>query len=53
MIASDLLWEVLRRLGVDGRMLGALQSLYANATVAMKVGDRTGRSLQLPSRTGL
>ena len=43
--------EVLRRLGVDGRTLGALQSLYANATVAMKIGDRTGQSL--PSRTGL
>ena len=47
-VNRELLWEVLRRLGVDGRMLGALQSLYANVTVAMKIGDRTGQSLPSP-----
>ena len=46
-----LLWEVLRRLGIGGRMLAAVQSLYAGCTVAMKIGDRVGRSL--PSVTGL
>ena len=46
-----LLWEALRRLGIDGRMLSAIQSLYANSTVAMKIGNRMGPGL--PSETGL
>jgi hypothetical protein len=46
-----LLWEALRRLGIDGRMLSAIQSLYANSTVAMKIGNRKGPGL--PSETGL
>ena len=46
-----LLWESLRRLGIDGRLLSAIQSLYANSTVAIKIGSRKGPSL--PSETGL
>lgn len=50
-VQRPLLWQVLQRLGVHGRMLGALQSLYANSTVAMRVGGRTG--LRVPSETGV
>ena len=46
-----LLWEALRRLGVSGQMFNALQSMYANYSVAIKIGGRV--SLSLPSLTGL
>ena len=50
-VNRHILWEVLRRLGVAGRMLAAIQSLYANYTVAIKVGGNV--SPALPSVTGL
>ena len=50
-VDRDLLWEALRRLGISGRMLNALQSMYANCSVAVKVGGRISPSL--PSLTGL
>lgn len=50
-VNRTLLWEVLRRLGIEGHILAAIQSLYANSTVAMKLGERRGQSL--PSETGL
>ena len=46
-----LLWEALRRLGVSGHMLGALKSMYADCSVAVKIGGRASPSL--PSLTGL
>jgi exonuclease III len=50
-VPRDALWEALRRLGIRGQMLGALQSLYTDSTVRMKVQGRTG--VPLPSQTGL
>jgi hypothetical protein len=44
-IQRPLLWEALRRHGVHGRMLRALQSLYADAHIAIKVGGRIGAAL--------
>ncbi len=41
-VPRPLLWEVLRRLGVHGAMLGAIQSLYVDATVAMNIGGQDG-----------
>jgi hypothetical protein len=38
------LWEALRRLGIGVKMMGALQSLYADTSVRMKVHARTGVS---------
>jgi hypothetical protein len=46
-----LLWEVLARLGIHGRMLAALVSLYATSSLAIKVGGRVGASA--PSLTGV
>jgi hypothetical protein len=45
------LWEVLARLGIHGRMLAALKSLYATSSLAIKVGGRVGASA--PSLTGV
>ena len=50
-VNRDLLWEALRRLGISGRLLGALQSMYEGCSVAIKVGGRV--SPGLPSRLGL
>ena len=50
-VSRPLLWEVLARLGVHGRMRGAIQSLYTSASFAMKIGGRIGVS-QI-SNTGL
>lgn len=50
-VPRPLLWEVLQRLGIHGEMLGAIQSLYSNCTVTMKVGGRCGP--RLPSRVGV
>jgi hypothetical protein len=50
-VNRTLLWEALQRLGVPGRMLAAIQSLYANSTLAMKIGNKAG--IRLPSTTGL
>ncbi|KAK9836006.1 hypothetical protein WJX81_005419 [Elliptochloris bilobata] len=41
-VPRALLWQALQRLGVHGRMLGALQSLYSNAEYAINVGGRRG-----------
>ncbi len=39
-----LLWDLLRRLGVHGKMLGAVQSLYDNCLLFMRVSGYTGES---------
>ena len=38
----SLLWDLLRRLGVHGKMLGAVQSLYDNCLLFMRVSGYTG-----------
>ncbi len=50
-VHRSLLWSVLQRLGVHGSMLAALQSLYVNPTVAVKVGGRVSGCI--PSCTGV
>jgi len=50
-VPRDALWEALGRIGVHGQMLAALQSLYKDSQVRMKVQGRTG--INLPSQTGL
>jgi len=50
-INLPLLWEVLGRLGIHGRMLAALQWLYATAGLAVKVGGSVGSPH--PSLTGV
>ena len=47
----DLLWEALRRLNITGRFLAALQSLYCDCRVAIKVCGRISNGL--PSKIGL
>ncbi|KAK9819062.1 hypothetical protein WJX81_004721 [Elliptochloris bilobata] len=41
-VPRALLWQALQRLGVHGRRLGALQSLYSNAEYAINMGGRRG-----------
>jgi hypothetical protein len=50
-IHRPLLWEVLGRLGIHGRMLAAIQSLYATSSLAIKVGGGVGTAI--PSLTGV
>jgi hypothetical protein len=50
-VQRPLLWQVLARLGVTGRMLAALQSMYASATIRVHIQGRVGVSV--PSHTGL
>ena len=45
------LWEALARLGIRGRILTALQSLYAQSHLAIKIGNYIGP--ELPSLTGV
>ncbi len=42
-VNRNLLWEVLKRLGIDGCMLGAVQSLYAHNSMSINVEGRTGQ----------
>ena len=44
----QLLWDLLRQLGVQGTMLGAIQSLYDGCLLSMRVNGVTGAS-QAPS----
>ena len=44
----QLLWDLLHRLGVQGTMLGAIQSLYDGCLLSMRVNGVTGDS-QTPS----
>ena len=44
----QLLWDLLRRLGVQGTMLGAIKSLYDGCLLSMRVSGVTGDS-QTPS----
>ena len=46
-----LLWQVLQRLGVHGPMLAALQSLYEDSSLAIKINGRSGKTVQ--SYTGV
>lgn len=50
-VSRPLLWEALKRLGISGQMLGAVQSLYENSDVSMNIEGKTGQ--QLPSKTGV
>ena len=50
-VQHDLLWETLQRLGIGGRMFAAVQGLYAEPNLAMKVGGRAGSSQ--PARIGV
>ena len=50
-VHRPLLWQILGRLGIHGRMLAAVKSLYATSSLAVKVGGRVGSSL--PSQTGV
>ena len=50
-VQHRLLWQTLRSLGVRGRMLAAVQSLYANCQVAVKVQGHVGASIH--TTTGL
>ncbi len=50
-VQRPLLWQALQRLGVHGSMLRALQSLYENSHLCVKVQGRTGQSVA--SQTGL
>jgi hypothetical protein len=50
-VPRNLLWQALARLGVHGRMLHALQSLYADCGITLKVSNRLGDTL--PSCTGV
>ena len=43
-VQHDLLWASLRRLGVHGSMLAAVQSLYDGGTMRMKISGRAGAS---------
>jgi len=47
-VQRGLLWEALRRNGVQDRMLSAIQALYHDTSIAIKVGGRVGGSQ--PSR---
>ena len=50
-VQRPLLWQVLARLGVHGRMLGALQSMYETANIRVNIQGRAGE--RVPSHTGL
>ena len=43
-VQRPLLWAVLAKLGVHGKMLSALQSLYTESTISINLSGRTGRS---------
>ena len=49
-IQRPLLWRALSKLGVHGRMLAALQGLYKDATVSVKVSNTSGKTVE--STTG-
>ena len=44
-VDRDLLWEAMRRLNITGSFLGALQSLYCDCRVAIKVCGRISNGL--------
>ena len=50
-VSRPLLWLVLQRLGIHGRMLAAIQALYSTATVAVRINGRRGPAM--PSLTGV
>ena len=50
-VHRPLLWKVLGRLGIHGRMLAAVKSLYATTSLVVKVGGRVGTPI--PSLTGV
>jgi exonuclease III len=43
-VPREVLWQRLHSLGVRGRMLGAVQALYAGAKLAIKVEGRVGEA---------
>ena len=45
-VPRTLLWEALQRRGVHGRMLAAIQSLYADARYAINIRGRHGEKIQ-------
>lgn len=50
-VPRQALWQALCRLGIGGKMLGALQSLYKDSTIGIKVEGRTG--MRIPSVSGV
>jgi len=50
-VPRQALWQALCRLGIGGKMLGALQSLYKDSTISIKVEGRTG--MRIPSVSGV
>ena len=50
-VQRPLLWQALQKLGLHGRMLAAIQSLYESSTLQVNVSGRAG--VPQPSRTGL
>jgi hypothetical protein len=50
-VQRPLLWQALLKLGIEGKMQRAVQSLYDTSTVAMKINGRVGQTL--PSDTGV
>ena len=51
MVSRPALWDVLRRLGITGHMLAAVQSLYVHNDIAVKVEGRCGA--RVTSETGV
>ena len=45
-VPRPLLWDVLRRLGIQGAVLAAVQAVYGSATLAVTVGRRQEPNLQ-------
>ena len=41
-VQHPLLWARLQRIGVHGKMLAAIQSLYSSGTISMKIGGTVG-----------
>ena len=50
-VQRPLLWEALRRLGIHGKMLGALQSMYIGSTLSVNIQGRIGK--QFVSEAGV
>ena len=50
-VQRPLLWQVLQRLGVHGPMLAALQSMYKDSGLTIKINGRSGKTVL--SQTGV
>ena len=50
-VPRPLLWQILQRLGIHGKMMAATRSLYSTAAIAVRIQGRRGPAL--PSGTGV